>query len=201
MNLPALFFVLVPSWLGMEQWSPESPRSFSVARRRPSPFQLQGDIMKRLLLLVLTGLLSACAAEDYQRIGDLRVSVPWTRETPPHAPVAGGFFTVQNKGRADDRLLAVESSAAERVEIHEVREKDGVARMRQLEHGLLIPQGETVVLKPGSYHLMFIRPAKRFVAGDRVGATLVFEKAGRLEVWFDVRGLQDAAQSDGAVHH
>jgi copper(I)-binding protein len=154
-----------------------------------------------IVILTLSVALAACARQDHQRIGDLRVSVAWARETPPQAPVGGAYLTVQNTGATDDRLLAVESSAAERVELHEASDANGVARMRELAHGLVIPAGATVTLAPGGSHLMFIHPSPRWVAGGRVDATLVFEKAGRLPVSFDIRSLSGQPRADAHAHH
>ncbi|KAF1687235.1 hypothetical protein B1992_04430 [Pseudoxanthomonas broegbernensis] len=157
--------------------------------------------MKTMMFAALLALASAgCARHDHQRLGDLEVSVAWARATPPGAPVAGGFLTVRNRGAADERLVAVESEAAQSVEIHEVRHEGEVARMRRMEAGLPVPAGQTVVLEPGGYHLMFIRPAKAFEAGERVAATLVFEKAGPLPVEFEVRPL-GTTQPEAAHHH
>lgn len=110
-------------------------------------------------------------------------------------------MTIQNLGSEDDRLLAVESSAAARIEIHEVRHEDGMAKMREVTTGLPIPAGATVVLKPGGYHLMFIQPLEPFVAGKRVAATLVFENAGRLQTEFDVRALGSSQADAEHSHH
>jgi len=157
--------------------------------------------MKTMMFAALLAMATTagCARQDHQRQGEVEVSVAWARATPPGAPVAGGFLTVRNRGTADERLLAVESGSAQRVEIHEVRHEDGMARMRQVEDGLPVPAGQTVVLEPGGYHLMFIQPVKAFEAGDRIAATLVFEKAGRLPVQFEVRPL--AAMAPEADHH
>ena len=130
--------------------------------------------------------------------GGLEVSAPWSRAIPPSAPVAGGYLSIGNRGDADDRLVEVRSDAAQRVEIHEVRHEDGMARMRQLPGGLPLPAGETVELRPGGYHLMFITPGDGFVAGRQVAATLVFEHAGELPVEFEVRPI--GAQSAGEEH-
>lgn len=115
------------------------------------------------------------------------VETPWARATPPGAPVAGGFLTVRNSGRSADRLLSASSPDAERVEIHEMRMDDGMMRMRRIDDGLAIAPNATLELKPGGYHLMFIKPAHPFVAGETVTATLRFERGGTREVRFEVR--------------
>lgn len=151
-----------------------------------------------LILLVA----AACAKADLpQHAGSIEVTQAWSRETPPNAPVAAGFMTLRNRGASDDRLVSVTSAAAGRVEIHEMRHEDGVARMRELSDGLRLPAGQAVELKPGGYHLMFIAPVARFHAGDKVAATLVFEKTGAVEVEFEVRGMGAAKKEDAHAHH
>ena len=55
------------------------------------------------------------------------------------------------------------------------------------------PAGTTAELKPGGHHLMFIQPTRALPAGEQVDATLVFERAGRMPVVFEVRPLGAAA--------
>lgn len=146
-----------------------------------------------LVLLVATPAL----AYDYG-IGDLSLDHPWARATPPVAPVAGGYVTIVNGGRAPDRLLAVTSPIAERIEVHELTTVDGVARMRPVD-GLVIAPGETIVLKPGSLHLMFLKPTGPLRQGERFPATFVFEKAGAVAVEFTVQGM--GASDPGDAEH
>ena len=135
------------------------------------------------------------------QMGELEISAPWSRAIPPAAPVAAGYLSIRNRGSGDDRLVEVRSDAAARVEIHELRDEDGMARMRQLPDGLSLPAGETVELRPGGYHLMFITPADGFVAGRQVAATLVFEHAGELPVEFEVRPIGAQSAGEGHDHH
>lgn len=141
--------------------------------------------------------------DDHARwqVGELDVSAPWSRGIPPAAPVAAGYLSIHNRGSQDDRLVEVRSDAAARVEIHELRHEDGMARMRQLPDGLPLPAGEAVELRPGGYHLMFITPVDGFVAGRTVDATLVFEHAGELAVEFEVRPIGAQAPAEGHDHH
>ena len=156
--------------------------------------------MKSLLTLLLSLLLAGCTRQDHARIGNLEVSAPWSRETPPTARVAAGYLSIRNRGQQDDRLLAVESTAARHVEIHQSRTEGGVMRMRLLADGLPIPAGQTVLLAPGGSHRMFIDPVRHPTAGEQLDAVLVFRDAGRLPVAFEVRGL--AAQPEAShAHH
>ena len=62
----------------------------------------------------------------------------------------------------------------------------GVAKMRPIKEGLEIKPGETVELKPGSFHVMLVGLKKPLASGDHIKGTLVFEKAGTVSVEYDV---------------
>jgi periplasmic copper chaperone A len=152
-----------------------------------------------LLAAVFALLMDAAQAHDY-KLGALEIKHPWARATPKGAAVAGGYLTVVNTGNAPDRLLGGSSPAAERFEIHEMRMTDGMMRMRPLPNGIEIKPGATVELKPGSYHLMFMKPRQPFVQGERIKGTLTFEKAGSIEVEYIVEAIGARSSSDGDHH-
>jgi len=154
-----------------------------------------------LLALLALGLAGCGEVQHHQRVGELEITMPWSREIPPNAPVAAGFLSIRNGGASDDRLVGVRSDAAERVEIHEMRHEDGMARMRELADGLMIPAGATVELKPGGYHLMFIAPKDGFRQDGVVPATLQFDKAGEAEVAFKVRPMTATGRPSANTHH
>ena len=74
----------------------------------------------------------------------------------------------------------------------------GMMKMRRLEPGLAIKPGETVVLRPGSFHLMFLDVAQGPKRGTPVKGTLMFEKAGRIEVEYGVEPIGAREPGDGA---
>jgi periplasmic copper chaperone A len=123
------------------------------------------------------------------KLGDLTVTSPWTRATPGGAKIAGGYLKITNNGTSADRFVGTKSDVSDRVEIHEMSMSDGVMKMRPLPNGLEIKPGETVELKSGGYHLMFMDLKQPLKSGDSFKSTLQFEKAGSLEVDFIVRGL------------
>ena len=139
---------------------------------------------------------SAAIAQDYS-IGSIQVAKPWTRATPKGAKVAGAYMSITNKGTAPDRLVGGATSAAAGFEVHNMTMDQGVAKMRPVEGGLEIKPGETVELKPGSFHVMFVGLKKPLSAGDQFKATLVFEKAGNVNVDYDVRAM--GSQPGGAM--
>jgi copper(I)-binding protein len=147
-------------------------------------------LRRSLVLAVLAGgMFSAPTfAHDY-KVGSLVITHPWTRATAPTAKAGGGFLVIENKGSTPDRLVAAESNASQKVEIHEMKMDGTVMRMRELAGGLEIPPGGSVMLKPGGYHIMFMELKAPFAKGAKVPVTLVFEKAGKVDVDFAVQDM------------
>jgi len=137
---------------------------------------------------------SAASAADY-KAGSLNISDPWSRATPKGASVAAGYMTIKNNGSAPDRLIEGSSEVASKFEVHEMKMENDVAKMRPVKGGLEIKPGETVELKPGSLHVMFVGLKKPLNAADKFKATLVFEKAGPVSIEYDVRAM--GSGSDG----
>lgn len=100
----------------------------------------------------------------------------------PGAQVAGGYLTVTNTGKTDDRLIAVRSERSKKAQIHEMAMDHDVMIMRELPAGLAIPAGKSVRLNPGGYHLMFMDIAEPFREGQVSKITLTFEKSGSIDI-------------------
>ena len=145
---------------------------------------------RSLLLASLGGIVLAApaAAHDY-KVGALEISHPWTRATASTAKSGGGYLVITNKGTTPDRLVAAQSNASQKVEIHEMKMDGSVMRMRELAGGLEIPPGGSVMLKPGGYHIMFMELKAPLAKGSKVPVTLVFEKAGKVDVDFAVQEM------------
>lgn len=146
--------------------------------------------MLRICSWALVALLSISVAEarDY-RIANLEIVSPWARATAPTAPAGGGFVEIRNTGATADRLVSVRSPVAETVQIHEMKMDGNVMRMRELDKGLEIPAGGTVTLAPGGFHLMMMGLKQPLKQGTTVPVTLVFEKAGSIDIELAVEGL------------
>jgi copper(I)-binding protein len=67
--------------------------------------------------------------------------------------------------------------------------------MRELPGGLEIPAGGEVELKPGGFHVMFIGLDGQLKDGETRPGTLVFEKAGSIDVDFNVQTIQRMKQN------
>lgn len=168
----------------------------SIIAHSARPTSRAFEILVALVLTLLAaGSVSIVHAHGYQ-LGALKIDHPWTRATPGGAKVAGGFMKITNTGTTPDRLIGGSLVSAGAFEIHEMRMDGDVMRMRRLEPGLLIPPGETVELRPGSFHVMFMQLSGGFKEGELINGTLVFEKAGTMDVKFKV----EAIGARGAEH-
>lgn len=127
--------------------------------------------------------------------GDLLIDSVWTRATPGGAKVAGGFLSIKNNGKEADRLVGFSTPVASHGELHEMAVNNGVMTMREIK-GVDIKPGEFLVLKPGGLHLMFMGLKNQIAMGTTIKGTLVFEKAGAVEVEFAVTPI-GAASPDG----
>lgn len=160
--------------------------------------------MKRtplVLATLLTLWITQASAQSF-KLGAIEVDDPWIRATPKGASTAAGYFKIINSGSTADRLTGASSDVASRVEIHEMSMTGGVIKMRPLPAGLEIKPGQTIELKPTALHAMFVGLKQPLKQGDHVKGTLVFEKAGPLEVDFAVGsiGAQGSAPAPKQDH-
>jgi copper(I)-binding protein len=138
---------------------------------------------------VLASALGTPTRAEEVKAGDLVITQAWTRATPKGAKIGGGYLTIENKGTTPDRLIGGSADIAGDVQIHEMTTEDGVMKMRPLDKGLAIEPGKTVKLAPGGYHLMMMDLKSPLKQGDKLPVTLEFEKAGKVQVSFEVEGV------------
>jgi copper(I)-binding protein len=154
----------------------------STARVRP-----------RTTFITIALALGALITGQAHAAGPIGIENAWTRATAAAQTVGGGFMTIVNTGKAEDRLVSASSPVAAEVQIHDMKMEEGVMRMRQLTGGLAVPAGGRVELKPRSLHLMFMQLKTPLVAGQTVPVTLQFEKAGSVAVQFRVEAMGASA--------
>jgi copper(I)-binding protein len=130
------------------------------------------------------------AGADDVKVGALQISAPWARATPKGASIGGGYLKITNTGALPDRLIGGSTPISGKIEIHEMSAAPGgVMKMRELSGGLEIQPGQTVELKPGGAHMMFVGLKQQLSQGGHFQATLQFEKAGKVEVDFSIAGI------------
>jgi periplasmic copper chaperone A len=136
-------------------------------------------------LALMTGV---AQAENYT-VGSITISNPWARATPKGASIGGAYMAIANKGTDADRLIGGNSPVANSVEVHEMSMQGGVMKMRPVQGGLEIKPGQTIELKPESFHLMLVGLKQPLVKGQQIKATLEFAKAGKVDVEYTVEAI------------
>ncbi|MDP3854908.1 copper chaperone PCu(A)C [Phenylobacterium sp.] len=152
--------------------------------------------MKTLYALLPLVLVAACGRAP-EAPSTVTVADAWCRAAPVGAMAGGCYVTLT--ASADDRLVAVETTAADHAEIHTMDVTGEVMRMRQLKDGLALPAGDAVSLAPGGEHLMIIRPKQTLAAGETLPLTLRFQKAPPRSLAAPIR-TPDAAMAHGGDH-
>lgn len=139
------------------------------------------------VIAVLTGLMAAtgaCADEAVPTtdtapqglshhvylIGSLRVSQAWIDVTGGPGGDSPAYFVVQNRGEAPDRLMGARVA--------------GAASASVLPAAVVVPAGETVLLRPGQAHLVVRGLSGITSTSPPVEGTLLFEKSGALHLSF-----------------
>ncbi|MCH9675211.1 MAG: copper chaperone PCu(A)C, partial [Gammaproteobacteria bacterium] len=115
-----------------------------------------------------------------QAEGTMHIEDAWARPLPPVAPNGAAYFTIHNAG-VDDRLVGIESPVAEQAQMHVHVHQNGVMKMRHVPQ-MLFPAESTTTLKPGGHHVMLLKLRKPLETGAKFTVTLMFEKAGRVDV-------------------
>jgi copper(I)-binding protein len=143
------------------------------------------------------------SAHDF-KVGDIEIARSYSRAMLPGAKVGGGYLKITNNG-STDRLISAKSDRAASVQLHEMKMDGGIMIMRELKDGITVPANTTVELKPGGYHVMFMNVTQPFKEGEMVKATLIFEKAGAVQVEFQVGsaagGAPEMKHGDHASAH
>lgn len=173
-----------------------APTRFKNPRRR---FAAGRRAVLALMALALPFSVGPAVADSVHR-DDVQVDAPWSRPTPPGAPMGAGYMVITNHSDQEIVLVAGETPRAGLVSIHETVEVDGLMRMRPMSDGLPIPAGGKVELRPLSYHLMLEQLNEPLVEGERIPLTLTFDGADPLSLELVVRPLDDAAGHQGHHH-
>lgn len=154
--------------------------------------------MKKLALaLLLTVSTSTTLAHDF-KAGSLTIDHPHTTAAP--GSNAAVYLTVRNDGADADRLIAAKGEIAAAVELHTSSDASGAMQMRPVD-AIEIPAGQTVSLKPGGAHIMLIGLTAKLTENGMVPLTLVFEKAGEVQVELDILAAGNHDHGGGHSGH
>lgn len=153
--------------------------------------------MTRSPLRAISVALMAVLAAGSALAADIEVSDVRVRAVPPTAKTTAVYMTLTNTGATDDRLIAVRSDAAARVEIHDTTVTDGVARMREQEDGVPVPAGGAATLAPGGLHVMFMGLVAPLAEGEAAALTLVFESGAEIAIDAPVAAITGMSMDHG----
>lgn len=138
--------------------------------------------MKSLLMAAIFLAFSFGAAIGHEvRVGNLVFYHPWARASIGNGGNSAVYVTISTSASEPDRLLAADTPIAERALIHIPLVHDDVVRMQPVGAVEIAP-GEPTVLRPGGAHIMLLGLLEPLREYDTFPLTLVFEKAGRVEV-------------------
>lgn len=113
--------------------------------------------------------------------GQFTASAAYARAVAPGQPNSAVFLQLQNKDSKAHALVSATSDVAAAVELHNHVNEGGVMKMRKVEK-IDLPAGQTVALKPGSFHIMLIGLKKTLKVSDTVELTLGFEDSTSLKL-------------------
>lgn len=125
---------------------------------------------------------------------DVMVREAWMYPPRGEHGTAAVFLTITNTGERADRLVAATTPQASRAELHTHLRDGDVMKMRRVE-AVSVPAGGEVVFKPGGMHVMLFGLTATPGAGETLPLSLVFERAGTLEIPVTVRARPGKAGS------
>lgn len=149
------------------------------------------------VLAILGTAVPAQAHEE--KAGDITIVHPWSR---PAAQGHNGviYLGIKNQGAADDRLVAVSTPLATRVELHRSTMEEGIHRMEAVE-SIVVPAGGEVALAPGGLHVMLIGLKFMLMAEETIPVTFTFERSGAITTGVSVEALGGGDDHAGHDDH
>jgi copper(I)-binding protein len=126
----------------------------------------------------------------------MTVTGVYIRPPVPPTKSAAAYFTVRNNTDADDTLVSVTTGAGAEATLHTVG-PDG--SMSATATGAVVPAHRSLVLSPGTGHVMLESLFGTLRGGDRVSVALQFRDSGTVDVTAPVIPFgQPAPTSPGA---
>ena len=151
------------------------------------------------------GVGSTDATEGSPAVADTPATGPTVHDatvrTVPGGALAAVYLRVENA--AGDRLVAVETAAAEGAEAHETVADGDTLRMVARPEGFVVLESGTLLLEPGGKHIMLLEPA--FADGaSAVDLVLRFERAAAVPVSAELTsadGMDHGGMDHGGMDH
>ena len=132
---------------------------------------------KLAAIIALTLALAGCASTPQVEAKDVWIK---SSEMSQIGGMTGLFGTITNNSSKDIVFIGGETDAAGIVEVHEMAMIEGEMKMQEIDGGIVIPAGQSIVLEPGGNHLMLMALNADILAGDKINVTLKFDGADDL---------------------
>jgi copper(I)-binding protein len=115
--------------------------------------------------------------------GPIMVSDSYARSSGPLAKAGAAYMKIMNHSKKDDRLISVYSDIAKKTELHtHLKSDNGVMKMLLIDKGIEIGAMKEHALVRGGEHIMFMGLKEPFENGKIIPVTLLFEKAGEVNI-------------------
>ena len=141
--------------------------------------------MKQAMLIMLMLSLTLLTVNNV-RASEISVIDPWIREAPAVAGVLAAYMTISNNSKHTVQINSASGVDFTMIEIHRTMMHEDMAQMIK-QASLRIEAGESLVLEPGGYHLMLMKPKRSLRAGDKVILHLHFASGENIDVIAEVR--------------
>ena len=139
------------------------------------------------------------AHESHNKMSGMMVHNAWIRSSAEGTTTAL-FGMVMNHTDINDTIIGVSSDLAQLTEFHETYKKEG--DMMGMRHVDVQPvdANSSLILKPGSYHVMLIKLNQELKVGDKKEIVFHFKYAGEIKAEADVKDMNEMGEMDHSQH-
>jgi copper(I)-binding protein len=135
--------------------------------------------------VALTLALAGAAEAQAVKKGALTLDDLQVRATVAGVPTSAAYLTIENHGKAADRLLSIDCACAGSAMMHRTETKAGISSMSMVD-AVDVPAGGKVAFSPNGLHVMLVGLKGPLKAGAVQPMTLTFQKAGKVTAPFRV---------------
>lgn len=163
---------------------------------------------KILLTLFVVLILFGCAKQNEEakqpeeaksKMAGMMIHNAWIRASAQGTTTAM-FGMIMNHTDVNDTLIDVTSDLSQLTEFHETYKKAGdMMGMRHVE-AQPVDANTSLILKPGSYHVMLIRLNQDLKVGDKKEITFHFKHTGDIKVEAEVKDMSEMGGTDHSQH-
>ena len=160
--------------------------------------------MIKIIIVVILGIFLTeipSAFAEKNTFKTLDIQNVWIKDNPFNHLMTAGYLTIHNTSNSDTKLIAVSSSIAERIEIHQMSMDNDIMKMRPLKDGLIIPANAITHLKPGDFHLMFFGLKKQMTPRETHLINLTFQNLGTIAVHALVKPYKNGERLNHEKHN